>query len=193
MNKAVFLDRDGTINVEKNYLYKIEDFEFLPGVIDGLRLLQEKGFLLIIITNQSGIARGYYSVEDYQKLNSWMLETLKEQGITISDVYYCPHLPRAVLHEFKKECNCRKPKLGLFNKAVLDHNIDISCSYSIGDKLRDLSICNIYGCSGFLIGKNESESIIEAVKSDQIKNISYENSLLSCALKICKKIADEVY
>ena len=193
MNKAIFLDRDGTINVEKNYLYRIEDFEFLPGVIEGLRILQEKGFVLIIITNQSGIARGYYSVEDYKNLNNWMLKNLKEQGVYITDVYYCPHLPNATVPEFRLDCNCRKPKLGLFEKAAIDYNIDISRSYAIGDKLRDLSICNNSDCHGFLIGNNESVSIIESVKSDQIKNISYENSLLSCALRISNNRGDEIY
>ena len=88
MNKAIFLDRDGTINVEKHYLYKKEDFEFLPGVVDALKKLQQAGFILIVITNQSGIGRGYYTEADFQILNSWMMDTLKKYGVFITDVYY---------------------------------------------------------------------------------------------------------
>ncbi|MCR5587732.1 MAG: HAD family hydrolase, partial [Lachnospiraceae bacterium] len=128
MNKAVFLDRDGTINVEKNYLYKIEDFVFLPGVIEGLKLLQDAGFLLIIITNQSGIARGYYTEEDFKILNNWMLNKLAENGINITKVYYCPHLPDAKIEEYRRDCDCRKPKLGLFYRAIKEYNIDIGKS-----------------------------------------------------------------
>ena len=193
MNKAIFLDRDGTINVEKNYLYRIEDFEFLPGVIDALKLLQTAGFLLIIITNQSGIARGYYTVDDFQKLNNWMLKELKDRGVVINDVYFCPHLPNAAIEQYKVDCDCRKPKLGLFKKAIIEHNIDLNASFSIGDKIRDLSICKSTACRGFLVGNNESISIIEDVKYHRIKNVSYENNLLACALRICCLSVDEIH
>ena len=140
--KAIFLDRDGTINVEKNYLYKIEDFEFLPGVIDGLKKLQDNGFLLVVVTNQSGIARGYYTEEDLKKLNEWMISTLEQSGIHISAIYYCPHHPEALNEKYRKKCDCRKPEIGLFLKAARDLDIDISKSYAIGDKIRDLQICS---------------------------------------------------
>ena len=138
--KAIFLDRDGTINVEKDYLYRIEDFEFLPRVIDALKLLQSAGYLLIIITNQSGIARGYYKESDYEKLNAWMLKELKQKGINISAVYHCPHHPNAKIDKYRVNCSCRKPNKGLFEKAINDFNIDLSLSYSIGDKIRDCAI-----------------------------------------------------
>ena len=109
-NRAVFLDRDGTINEDRHYLYKIEDFAFLPGVVEALRLLQEAGFLLIVVTNQSGIGRGYYTEADFQKLNTWMLSELKHQGITVAATYYCPHLPDAKIPQYRKDCDCRKPR-----------------------------------------------------------------------------------
>ena len=90
MNKAIFLDRDGTINVDKKYLHKIEDFEFLPGVLDGMKMLQNAGYLLIVITNQSGIGRGYYSEKDFEILNSWMLGELESKGIHIARVFRLP-------------------------------------------------------------------------------------------------------
>lgn len=184
MNKAIFLDRDGTINVEKNYLYKIEDFEFLPGVIEGLKLLQDAGFLLIIITNQSGIARGYYTEEDFNRLNNWMLNQLAENGVNITKVYYCPHLPEATVKEYRIDCECRKPKLGMYYQAIHDYDIDLGQSYAIGDKIRDCAICESTDCNGYLIGDNEKNDVIFSVKQGAIKNVKYESSLLGCAKEI---------
>ncbi len=181
MNKAIFLDRDGTINVEKDYLYKIEDFEFVDGVVNALHLLQEAGYKLIIITNQSGIARGYYTEEDYKKLNGWMVNTLKEQGITISAVYFCPHHPTAAVEEYRIDCDCRKPKLGLYEQAINDFNLDISSCFAVGDKIRDCSICESSGCHGFLIASNEKPEVIEAVKKGEYKNVSYAADLEEAA------------
>lgn len=186
MNKAIFLDRDGTINVEKHYLYKIEDFEFLPGTIEALKKLQAAGFLLIIVTNQSGIARGYYSEKDMLVLHNWMLKQFSKQGINISAIYYCPHLPNAPLPEYRKDCICRKPQLGMFMQAVEEFNIDLCQSYAIGDKLRDCSICFESECMGFLIGKNEADVILQNVQDEYYKNIWYASSLLDCANIITK-------
>ncbi len=184
MNRAVFLDRDGTINVEKHYLHRIEDFELLPGAVEGLRLLQSKGYKLVIITNQSGIGRGYYTEEDFLKLNSWMVDELKKSGVNISGTYYCPHLPDAKIEQYRKICNCRKPAIGLYEQAIRELNIDIDHSYAIGDKLRDCSICEKTGCKGFLIGKNENPMIIDAIISYQYRNVEYEADLLCAAKKI---------
>lgn len=187
MNKAIFLDRDGTINVEKHYLYRQEDFEFLLGAVDALKLLQDAGYLLIIITNQSGIARGYYSEEDFLKLNQWMIDTLKGQGVLITDVYYCPHLPNASIEKYRKNCDCRKPKLGLFEEAISDYDINLAESYAIGDKIRDCAISEETACRGFLIGNNERPEIIEEVKDGKRNNINYAASLIDCADMILAK------
>ncbi len=180
MNKAIFLDRDGTINVEKHYLYKKEDFEFLPGVIDALKQLQRMGYLLIIITNQSGIGRGYYTEEDFLQLNDWMVGYLKRQGVTVTDVYYCPHLPDAKVAEYRMDCECRKPKLGMYRQAVKDHDIDLSQSYAIGDKIRDCAICESTPCKGFLIGYNERPEVIAEVEQGKCENITYAKDLWEC-------------
>ena len=187
MNKAIFLDRDGTINVEKHYLYRKEDFEFLPGVINALRSLQRAGYLLIIITNQSGIARGYYTEEDFQKLNDWMVSELKRQGVMIADVYYCPHLPDSQIPAYRKDCECRKPKLGMYRQAILDFNIQIGQSYAIGDKIRDCAICKETVCKGFLIGQNEAVEVIEKVMRGGIRNVKYATDLAAAAEEIIKK------
>jgi len=130
-NKAVFLDRDGVINIEKNYLYKIEDFEFIDGVFNSLIYLQNLDYKLFIITNQSGIGRGYYTQEDFNKLTSWMLEQFEEKKIKISQVEFCPHTPQV-------NCNCRKPKSGMVDNILKNHNINLQNSWLIGDKKSDI-------------------------------------------------------
>lgn len=187
MNKAIFLDRDGTINVEKNYLYKIDDFEFLPGVVEALKKLQDAGYLLIIITNQSGIGRGYYTEKDFKKLNVWMVSTLKEMGVIINAVYYCPHLPDARIKEYRIDCECRKPKLGMYYQAIKDYDLDLSHCYAIGDKIRDCAICEDSECKGFLVDSNEKQSVIDAVKQYVYKNVSYARNLLEAAECIVKR------
>ena len=131
MNKAVFLDRDGVINIDKAYVYKIEDFEFCQGVFEALKHFQNLGYLLIVVTNQSGIGRGYYREEDFHTLTRWMRETLNEHTIIIDAVYYCPHAPEAM-------CNCRKPKSGMFENAIKALDIDVKKSWMIGDKESDI-------------------------------------------------------
>lgn len=133
MNKALFLDRDGVINKEKDYLYKIEDFEFIDGVFKTCRYFQNKGYLIIIITNQAGIARGKYTEKDYQVLTNWMLKEFGKEGIKISKVYHCPHHP-----DFTGECECRKPKPGMILKAQKEFNIDLENSILVGDKNSDI-------------------------------------------------------
>ena len=141
MNKAAFLDRDGTINSDSGYLYKNTDFIFLAGAREGLRLLQDMGYLLIIVTNQSGIARGYYSEEEYLMLDKWLKDTLLTEGIRICDSYYCPHHPEAEVLKYRQSCDCRKPGTGLFTRAAAEHGIDMDLSVFIGDRERDVSYC----------------------------------------------------
>jgi len=131
--KALFLDRDGTINVEKNYVYKIEDFEFQPGIFELIHEYQKDGFLIFIITNQSGIARGFYTEKDLEIVNNWMLKQFKSKGIEITKIYFCPHHP-----EITGECNCRKPLPGMINQAIQDFEISPVNSVLIGDKKRDI-------------------------------------------------------
>lgn len=133
MNKALFLDRDGVINKEKNYLYKIEDFEFIDGVFETCKYFQDKGYLIIVITNQAGIARGKYTEKDYQILTDWMMNEFKKQDINIKKVYHCPHHP-----DFSGECECRKPNPGMILQAQQEFDIDLSQSILVGDKNSDI-------------------------------------------------------
>ena len=131
MNKALFLDRDGVINIDKAYVSKIEDFEFCDGVFEALGYFQSLGYLLIIVTNQSGIGRGYYSEKDFETLTSWMLQELLHVNIKIDAVYHCPHAPEA-------NCACRKPKSGMLKAAIEVFDIDVTHSWMIGDKESDI-------------------------------------------------------
>jgi len=135
MQKAIFLDRDGVINIEKNYLYKIEDFEFVDGVFETLSHLQSLGYKLFIITNQSGIGRGYYSLDDFNLLTKWMKKEFENSNIIISQVELCPHSPN-------DGCNCRKPKIGMIDNILKNHNIDLEKSWLIGDKSSDIKCAN---------------------------------------------------
>jgi D-glycero-D-manno-heptose 1,7-bisphosphate phosphatase len=133
MNKALFLDRDGVINKEKNYLYKIEEFEFIDGVFETCRYFQSKGYLIIVITNQAGIARGKYTENDFEKLTNWMLDQFDKKDIKISNVYHCPHHP-----DFSGNCECRKPKPKMILDAQKLFDIDLSQSILVGDKNSDI-------------------------------------------------------
>jgi D-glycero-D-manno-heptose 1,7-bisphosphate phosphatase len=130
-NRVLFLDRDGVINKEKNYLYKIEDFEFIDGLFEVCRLYQDRGYKIIIVTNQSGIGRGYYSHADFAKLTDWMISEFTQNGVTILDIFYCPHTP-------DDECSCRKPKTGLIDKADELYSVDHQNSIIVGDKESDI-------------------------------------------------------
>ena len=152
MHKAVFLDRDGTVNVDKGYLYKIADFEFMPGAKEALAVLAGAGYRLVIITNQSGVARGYYSESDVNALHGWLCDTLAGDGIRISGIYYCPHHPDGNAEPYRRQCGCRKPGLELFYKAASDWELDLNLSIAIGDRMRDLQICNASKCGGYLLG-----------------------------------------
>jgi D-glycero-D-manno-heptose 1,7-bisphosphate phosphatase len=142
--KTIFLDRDGVINKEVNYLHKIDDFEFIHGVFDTCLYFQNLGYEIIIITNQSGISRGYYSESDYQKLTQWMVDQFENKNINILDIFHCPHGPNST-------CNCRKPMPGMFLSAKTKHNIDMKQSWMIGDKEVDVIAANASGISNTIL------------------------------------------
>ncbi len=132
-NKTLFIDRDGIINVDHGYTHKIDAFEFMPGIFNLLSLFQLNGYQLFIVTNQSGIGRGYYTLDDFEKLTDWMLNELDTQGIKIKKVFYCPHKP-------EDKCTCRKPKTGMIEQALKSFDIDLTHSWMIGDKQSDIDL-----------------------------------------------------
>ena len=133
MNKAIFLDRDGVINVDKVHVYLKEDFEFSEGIFNLVRKYTDTGYLIIVITNQAGIAKGVYSEKEYLDLTGWMIGQFRKEGILISRVYHCPHHP-----DITGECLCRKPNPGMILQAIKDFDLDISQCVLIGDKESDL-------------------------------------------------------
>ena len=138
MRKAFFLDRDGTINVDKNYLGEPEDLELLPEAAAAIRVMNQAGYLVIVISNQSGVARGYYDISSVDRVNARLSELLEEYGAHIDAFYYCPHLKEGVVPEYAVDCQCRKPKLGLFRRAIRKYDLDPSQCFACGDKLRDV-------------------------------------------------------
>ncbi|MBL6985180.1 MAG: D-glycero-beta-D-manno-heptose 1,7-bisphosphate 7-phosphatase [Candidatus Thioglobus sp.] len=145
--KVVFLDRDGVINKEVGYLHIIEDFEFIDGVFDTCLYFQSLSYQIIIVTNQSGIERGYYNENDFHIVNNWMLEQFKDQGVDILDVFFCPHGPES-------NCDCRKPKPGMFNQADKKYGINMEESWMIGDKEADITAANAAGIENTVLVKS---------------------------------------
>ncbi len=164
--KAVFLDRDGVINVDKGYVHKIEDFEFYPNVFQALKKLQDAGFKLFIVTNQSGIAVGYYTEEDFLKLTNWMLDQFKKEGINIEKVYYCPHHEEGIVEKFSFKCDCRKPESGMIKQAILEYKIDPKQSFLIGDKESDIIAAHKEGIKAALVKTGHGMKYIENTTAD---------------------------
>lgn len=152
MDKAVFLDRDGTINKEVTYLYRPEDLVILPGVPEAVKILHDNGFHILVVTNQAGIARGYYTVEDMHRLHQYLNEQLKKDGAWIDAFYYCPHHPEHGIGAYRKACRCRKPDTGMFEMAEQEYKIDKKHSYMIGDKRIDVQAGRNYGIKSILVG-----------------------------------------
>ncbi|MGE4578844.1 MAG: D-glycero-beta-D-manno-heptose 1,7-bisphosphate 7-phosphatase [Desulfuromonadales bacterium] len=157
--RAVFLDRDGTINVEKDYLHRLEDFEFIPGAIEAIKRLKESGFLIVVVTNQSGIARGYFTEDDVNRLHAHLQKELARYGTGVDAFYFCPHHPDFGTKAGEGDCNCRKGKPGMLLQAATDWNIDLTASIMIGDKHADLEAGRAAGCYTILVrtGYGEEE------------------------------------
>jgi len=157
---AIFLDRDGTINIEKNYLHKIEDWEWIPGAIDAIRMINEMGFLVVVVTNQAGIARGYYEEEEVHALHEHVDRLLEVQNAKIDAYYICPHHPD---YSDDQDCTCRKPESGMLLLAKKELNIDLSKSWLIGDKLSDVEAAKNIGVRAILVktgyGRTEEKKL----------------------------------
>jgi D-glycero-D-manno-heptose 1,7-bisphosphate phosphatase len=159
LNKAIFLDRDGVVNKEVNYLHKTNNFEFTNGIFNACKHFTNLDYKLIIVTNQSGIARGFYSDSDYEKLNQWMINQFKSHDILILDSFHCPHLPQAM-------CSCRKPKPGMLISAKNKYKISMSESWMIGDKASDMEAAVSAKISNtiFLMDSHNTDEPLENAK-----------------------------
>lgn len=136
---ALFLDRDGTLNLDKNYAHRCDQFEWVPEVLEVLKYFKELGYLLIVISNQSGVARGYFSEETVRKFNHYLdTQLINEENIHIDGWYYCPHHPDGIKPVYRKNCRCRKPDVGLFEQAIYEHHLSPEHCMAVGDSPRDL-------------------------------------------------------
>lgn len=154
---AIFLDRDGVINQDTGYVSKRDDFIFIDGVIDAMKLLQQKGYQLVMVTNQSGIARGLFSEDDFIRLTEWMDWSLADRDVVIDGIYFCPHHPTAGSGVNQQDCHCRKPKPGMFLEAISDLGINASTSYMVGDKVSDLQAAQAAGVEQLILVRTGKE------------------------------------
>ncbi len=157
--KAAFLDRDGVINLDRAYVSRWEEFEFVPGAIDAMRRLKEAGYALVVVTNQSGIARGYYGEAQYQALTAAMKQALADAGAAVDAVYHCPHHPKGEVAELAIECDCRKPAPGMILRAAQDLNLSLPDSILVGDKPSDIEAARAAGVGkAYIVQSDNTES-----------------------------------
>lgn len=159
---AAFLDRDGVLNVDKGYLFRSEEFEWIPGAIEAVKCLNAGGYLVFVVTNQSGVARGYYGEEDVTRLHAWMNGELAKHGARIDKFYYCPHYTEGPASEYVKTCQCRKPLPGLILAAFAEWDIDREKSFLIGDKDSDLAAAAAAGIMGYKFAAGDLADFLRA-------------------------------
>lgn len=189
MDRIVFLDRDGTINEEVHYLHKPSELRILPGVPQALALLKRAGYRLAVVTNQAGVARGYYTEEDVKALHIYMNGILGKEGAAVDRFYYCPHHPVYGTGIYKKKCLCRKPGIGMFQMAEKDFSVDKDHSFMIGDKLLDIEAGKNYGLPSILVGSGYGRELHEQdVRTGAVPTYDfYGDTLLEAAEWIVKK------
>ncbi len=151
MNRAVFLDRDGTINEEVGYLRNLADLRLIPGAGAAIKRLNDSGMKVVLVTNQSGIARGYFSESLLQEIHDRLEQMLRDEGARLDAIYYCPHHPSAGNSHYTRDCDCRKPGTGLIDRAARDLNIDVKHSYVVGDKWSDVELGQRAGAHSVLV------------------------------------------
>jgi D-glycero-D-manno-heptose 1,7-bisphosphate phosphatase len=178
--RAAFIDRDGVLNEERAFVHRREDFALLPGAVAALRLLKAAGYLLVVITNQSGIARGIYSEPDYLALTEHMRAEFAAAGVSLDAVEYCPHLPDAPLERYRLDCDCRKPKPGMLLRAAQALDIEPGASFLVGDRLSDLEAGRAAGIGrSFLVRTGYALPEEAMARADAV----YED-LLACARSV---------
>jgi D-glycero-D-manno-heptose 1,7-bisphosphate phosphatase len=151
MNRAVFLDRDGTVNEEVGYLRDLANLRLIPGAGAAIKRINDAGLLVVLVTNQSGIARGYFSESMLQDIHDRLKQMLQHEGARIDAIYYCPHHPTAGNSHYTRECDCRKPGTGLIDQASRDLDIDVEQSYVVGDKWSDVELGQRAGAHPILV------------------------------------------
>lgn len=153
---AAFLDRDGVLNEDTGYVHRVADFRWMPGAVGALQRLHAAGFALVVVTNQSGVGRGLYTLDDVEAFHAHMRSELAVAGVSIAGFYACPHHPEAMLAEYRQDCVCRKPRPGLLLQAIAEHGLDAARSIVVGDRASDLEAGRAAGVArGFLVGAGQ--------------------------------------
>lgn len=166
MTAAVFLDRDGVINLDRAYVHRWEDFVFVPGAIAAVARLVDAGFRIVIVTNQSGIARGFYTQEQYVELTHRMIGAFADQGVDITAVYHCPHLPSGSVEPFARDCDCRKPAPGMLLRAAAEHRLSLADSILVGDRDSDIMAARAAGVGrAFLVRSDHVTSLATSAEA----------------------------
>lgn len=163
MIKAAFFDRDGVLNRDVHYLYRVQDLQWIDGAKKGLARLTKMGYVVIVVTNQSGVARGYYTEEDVKTLHDWMGKAVAASGGRITAFYYCPYLEGAPVKQYDKDSDWRKPAPGMILQAAADYSIDLSQSFMIGDKKSDMDCAAAAGVAGYLFNGGRLDDFIDSV------------------------------
>ena len=160
--RALFLDRDGVINVDFGYVHTPDNFEFIEGIFELVLAANRAGYLVIIVTNQAGISRGYYTIDTFNDLTEWMKNQFAEKGAQIDEVYFCPHHPEMGFNEYQRHCDCRKPAPGMIRKAELEHSIDLENSLLIGDSPSDIQSAEAAGIKTAILIGECGDALIES-------------------------------
>ena len=159
-NTAVFMDRDGTINEEVGYLSRIEELKLIPGTAEAIQLINNEGMKTVVVTNQSGVARGFFTEECVRIIHASLNEMLRHEGAFIDRFYYCPHHPTAGNEPYRRVCDCRKPEPGMLLQAAQELDIDLTASYVVGDMLKDLDAGKRVGAKGILVRTGYGNNIV---------------------------------
>ncbi len=180
MAKAVFLDRDGTIITGAPYICSPDEIVLLPHSARAIRFFKEEGFKVVIATNQSGVARGYFTEDRLKEIHERLLEMLSREGASVDAIYYCPHLPEGVVAEYSIECQCRKPRTGMLLQAAREHGIDLRKSFMIGDTPGDILTGRAAGCKTVLV-KTHEEIVETSVGADLIVKDVWKAAQILCS------------
>lgn len=163
-NTAVFMDRDGTINEEVGYLSRLEELKLIPRAAEAIRMINEEGMKTIVVTNQSGVARGFFDEDFVRTIHHVLNEMLRREGASIDEFYFCPHHPTAGKEPYRRACTCRKPEPGMLLQAAEELNIDLEHSYVVGDMLKDLDVAHRVGAKGILVKTGYGKNIVTTDK-----------------------------
>lgn len=173
MKSAVFVDRDGTISEEVGYISDLDQFRLVPKAAEAIKLINESDLVVIVITNQAGVAKGYFSEETVDHIHKKMEKLLLEHGAYLDGIYYCPHHPEGVVGSYRRACDCRKPAPGLLEQASKDHGIDLAASYMVGDKVTDIELARKVGAKGILVLTGYGRDELQKISDVPVENPAY--------------------